>query len=105
MAIISRICGVFFSHPCISLRVRPDPQAFASQSDLVLTAMKTMMNRKNSIKETESVSKREKLRDGLKGKQGVQVAETCLRHKDTFNGLFKKQTDALMCCPISCGTV
>lgn len=76
MAIISRICGVYFSHPCISLRVRPDPQAFASQSDLVLTAMKTMMNRKTSIKETESVSEREKLKDGLKRKQEVQVAET-----------------------------
>ncbi len=69
-----------------------ESKAFASQSDLVLTDMKTMMNRKNSIKETESVYNRGKLRDGLKGKQGVQVAETWLRHKgtsNTFSGLFK----------------
>lgn len=85
-----------------------ESKAFASQSDLVLTAMKTMMNRKNSIKETESVYNREKLRDGLKAKQGVQVAETWLRHKgtsNTFNGLFKKQTGALTWGPVSCGTV
>lgn len=51
---------VYFSHPCISLRVRPDLQASASQSDLVLTVMKTVMNRMNNIKETELVFEKEK---------------------------------------------
>lgn len=60
IAIISRTHTVYFSHHCISLRERPDLQASTSQSDLVLTAMKTMMNRMNSIKETESVFENEK---------------------------------------------